>query len=281
MDSHNENFAVHANAIGNSSAVARCASIDTIADAIRSGAIYPVFQSQVCAATGIITGAEALARWRHHSAISIQPADFIARIEGDPLERSLVAALIAAIARLARVHLGYTGSFSLNLSQWLLAQPGIDEWFAAQLCHHDLPAQRLVLEVTERHAVSDADIANVRRHMRALRQHGLTLSLDDFGVGTATPLSLERYDYAEVKIDRHFLQRARRNGKSQGILAGMVALAHDAGARVVIEGVETPGDAFLAHALGAETLQGYRFGKPGLFRDIAARASGMQAVAVG
>jgi EAL domain-containing protein (putative c-di-GMP-specific phosphodiesterase class I) len=123
-----------------------------------------------------------------------------------------------------------------------------------------IPARRLVVEVLE-HA-PPWDVGGFRSALRALRELGVRVALDDVGIGHSNFLMILecRPDY--FKVDRHFVNGCHQDLYRRAVLASIAHLARSFGARVVGEGVEDPADLLALRRLGISLVQGYLFGRP-------------------
>ncbi len=121
-------------------------------------------------------------------------------------------------------------------------------------------ASRIVLEVTERHALDGMD---VHRLVEKLRQVGFRLAVDDLGAGYAGLSSFAQIEPAVVKLDMSLIRDVDRSPVKQRIIRGMVQLCRDMGAEVVVEGVETVAERDTLLGCGCGWMQGYLFGRPG------------------
>lgn len=126
---------------------------------------------------------------------------------------------------------------------------------------HDLglPTHRLVFEVTEDVMARDDSFEDA---VEAARATGCLLALDDFGVGHSNFDRIWRIRPEIVKLDRSLLKRTRGSRKMARVLAQMVALLHECGALVLLEGIETPEDAQMAMDADVDLVQGFAFGHP-------------------
>lgn len=120
---------------------------------------------------------------------------------------------------------------------------------------------RLLIEVTETAEIEDE--AEAVRTVDALRALRLPVCIDDFGAGTAAFRTLRAFRVDYVKIDGHYVQAALRSARDRGFIAAMVDLAHNVGAEVVAERIETEAEAAAMQELGVAYGQGWLFGKPG------------------
>jgi len=96
----------------------------------------------------------------------------------------------------------------------------------------------------------------------SLRELGVRIAIDDFGVGYSSLASLQRFPIQVVKLDRSLLADAPGEPAAEAIVRGSIELAHAIGATVVAEGIERRDQWELVHALGCEIAQGYLVGRP-------------------
>ncbi|WP_349745007.1 sensor domain-containing phosphodiesterase [Roseateles cavernae] len=131
---------------------------------------------------------------------------------------------------------------------------------AVEVVHQlGLPMQRLVFEVTEDVMSQDHKFELAVEQARAT---GCLLALDDFGVGHSNFDRIWRIRPEIVKLDRSLLTRAMDSKRIARVLSQMVALLHECGALVLLEGVETQDEAHLALDADVDLVQGYAFGHP-------------------
>ena len=118
----------------------------------------------------------------------------------------------------------------------------------------------LILEVSERHPVSDPDTASTR--LREMRKSGLRIALDDFGAGYSGMQMLYHAEPDIVKIDRFFITDIDTCIRKQLFVNNLVTMAHQLGMLIIAEGVETEREYLQCRALGCDMLQGYFVQKP-------------------
>jgi EAL domain-containing protein (putative c-di-GMP-specific phosphodiesterase class I) len=146
---------------------------------------------------------------------------------------------------------------SVNLSRRQLMDAGFEEMLRSVLAGSGIAGGTLNLEITESAVAADARMAAILERVRAM---GAGLSLDDFGTGASALSELRTLPVDTVKIDKSFL--ARKDGADMDgevMLASIVGMAHDLKRAVVVEGIESEGDAQLLSRLGCEFGQGYFF----------------------
>jgi EAL domain-containing protein (putative c-di-GMP-specific phosphodiesterase class I) len=123
------------------------------------------------------------------------------------------------------------------------------------LLQHDVPADALVLEVTE--DVMLADAARTQLVVAELQILGVRLAIDDYGTGYSSLTQLRTLPVQELKLDRSYIAGLGGNDRDTAIVSSTVALAHALGLTVVAEGVETADDWQELTQLGCDRAQGF------------------------
>lgn len=209
-----------------------------------------------------ITGVEALVRWQHPERGLLGPGEFIPLIEPTALVRPFTEHVIeqALIQMVAWRRRGIDLEMSVNLSARNLLDADLPARVAKLLARHEVPAQRLTLEVTESVALADPERAIAA--LAGLRAHGVGVSVDDFGTGNASIEYLATLPASELKIDRSFITHLLADARAQAIVRSIVDLARNLGLTLVAEGIES--HEVMAHLaeLGCHTGQGYLFSRP-------------------
>jgi diguanylate cyclase (GGDEF)-like protein len=207
-------------------------------------------------------GFEALVRWRHPRHGWMSPAAFIPMAEKSGLIQPLGDWVLATGLRQGRTlrlsHPRADLTININVSALQLARPGYCESVAHALQVADFPAAALCLEVTES-MLTDATGSMVLADLRGL---GVSVAIDDFGIGFSSLSYLRRLPVDKVKLDRSFLEDIEGDTRGVGFVNAVIALAHAAGKPVVFEGIETRAQSDIAIATGADMLQGYMFAPP-------------------
>ncbi|HEV7534306.1 MAG TPA: EAL domain-containing protein, partial [Acidimicrobiia bacterium] len=125
----------------------------------------------------------------------------------------------------------------------------------------DTPAESVCLEITENVLMSDADF--YLEALLGLRFLGVSLAVDDFGMGYSSLAYLQRFPLDILKIDKAFVDGlGRDDDRARAIPRAVIALARDLGLTAVAEGVETAGQARDLVSLGCGFAQGYHFARP-------------------
>jgi EAL domain-containing protein (putative c-di-GMP-specific phosphodiesterase class I) len=120
--------------------------------------------------------------------------------------------------------------------------------------------EHIKLEITESAFIGNADKAG--KILEGLKELGVSVALDDFGVGYSSLGYLHRFAIDGIKIDRSFTKRARDNIKSMDIVKAIIGLAKTFDLGVVAEGIETQDDVDRLIEIGCIEGQGYLYSKP-------------------
>lgn len=231
----------------------------SLRESLGTAAFRLVYQPIVSLESDTIAGFEALLRWTDRVRGEVSPGLFIPIAEATglivPLGRSVLewACLEAASWSDAR-------TIAVNLSPAQFQGGGLPRMVRALLSEAGLPPERLELEVTEGMLLEDT--GPVHETMFALRDLGVSLTLDDFGTGHAGLSSLRRFPFSKIKIDRSFIRNLGSGGNSDVIVEEMLSLGRRLGLRVVAEGVELESQLERLRALGCPYVQGYLTGRP-------------------
>lgn len=236
--------------------------------AVEKGDFVVHYQPRVDARTGRLNSFEALIRWRHPERGIVAPGEFIDLAEdtglvvpiGDWVMRQVVAQLAAWKAdgeRLVPV--------SVNVSPLQLRHGRLASSFLQALRDQSVEPSLLEVEVTES-AVVDRSAA-VAQELDTLRDGGIRLMIDDFGVGHSSLAQLHRLDVDVLKVDRGFTTALSADGKAGGaegelLYRAIISMARALDIKVVAEGVETLSQLRLLRAMGCDELQGYLISHP-------------------
>ncbi|WP_265515748.1 putative bifunctional diguanylate cyclase/phosphodiesterase [Nitratireductor luteus] len=233
--------------------------------AINAGQIFANYQIQVDLATGRLSGAEALARWRHPTLGDISPVEFIpiAESTGDIVELGY-----SILRQACRDALLFPDDIpvSVNLSVAQTMDDKLVSTVATILGETGLPASRLKLEVTESVLMHDAERVVVALH--ELQSIGVSIALDDFGTGYSSLAYLRNFRWNELKIDRSFVRSVLDEPLDLIIIRAVRMLAEEIGAKVIVEGVETVEQERILKAVHCDIGQGFLYGRPVSAEDL-------------
>jgi EAL domain-containing protein (putative c-di-GMP-specific phosphodiesterase class I) len=243
-----------------------------LAQAVDRRQLLLFYQPIVTLKTGRLLGFEALVRWKHPERGIISPVDFISIAEGtgaiNPIARWVVR---EACHQLRQWHDQYPFhryvTMSVNLSGKQFTQPDLIDQIVGALQETSLDPLMLKLEITESVLMDNSETSAAM--LQQLRALGVELSIDDFGTGYSSLSYLHRLPINNLKIDRSFVSRLKKNDENTEIIGSIVTLARRLGMSVVAEGVETLQQLAELRRLDCDAGQGYLFSKP-----VGAKAAG-------
>jgi diguanylate cyclase (GGDEF)-like protein len=217
------------------------------------------YQPIVSLADGTPTGVEALLRWNHPVRGRLTPGDFMALAEEIGVMPAIDSWVIETACReAARWRCGTT--IAINLSPEKFQRCDIVSVVSNALEISSLVPHRLELEISERVLLQEeqANLAKLRR----LRELGVRLALDDFGVGHSSLSDLCAFRFDKIKIDRSFVSDMKDREDCAAIVAAIAGLGRSMGAATTAEGVETEEQAALVYAAGCTEAQGFLYSYP-------------------
>ena len=98
--------------------------------------------------------------------------------------------------------------------------------------------------------------------LKALKELGVTLALDDFGTKYSSLAYLTQLPFDKLKIDRMFIQGATVSKRSCELLTGVIGLGRGLGMTVQAEDAETAEEVELLREFGCDLVQGYFYAGP-------------------
>ena len=233
-------------------------------EAISRDELHVAYQPIVDMRTGRILRAEALLRWDHPEHGPISPAVFIPIAESVGLIHEIGSWVFKHAALQAnRWRQAEFTDFvvSINRSPLEFATTTKDVPSCIDLLTElSIPADAVSVEITESTLLLSNEV--VTRHLKQLRQSGVSIALDDFGTGYSSLSRLHRVDLDILKIDRSFVRELSEDSREAILCRSIITLAHSLGLVVVAEGVETAEQRGILTALGCDYGQGYLFGAP-------------------
>ena len=241
---------------------ARLALFGELRRGLDRGELELHYQPKVYLADGRPAGVEALVRWRHPARGVLRPPDFIPVVQQSYLMREVTAFVIeTGVAQAARWRqAGLDIPVSINLCGRDLLDTGLAESVKRWLGEHQLPPQKLLLEIDERVLTSEPAYAVATAE--ALADIGVGLSLDDFGTGYSSLLRLKRLPFCEIKVDASFIGRMLESPDDEVVVKSILDLAAALGMESVAEGVEAPDVAAALRDMGCVAGQGWHFARP-------------------
>jgi diguanylate cyclase (GGDEF)-like protein len=248
---------------------ARAQLLHELSEAVTNGELRVHLQPVVLLDSGRIDGVEALVRWQHPTRGLLGPVDFIDAAEESGLIEELGLWVLRAswydAERVGR-QLGRPVTLAVNVASGQLRGHSLVAAVASLPTGGCFPT--LVLEVTERDLVDDADSTATLLELRGL---GVSIAVDDFGTGYSSFAYLRTLPVDIVKLDRQFIVDAVDDPRAIGVVRAVTAMAKALGLVTVAEGVETREQADLVTAAGCQLGQGYLFARPMPVDDLIAQ----------
>jgi EAL domain-containing protein (putative c-di-GMP-specific phosphodiesterase class I) len=237
--------------------------------ALREEQLFIAYQPQINLVTGRTIGVEALVRWNDPERGVVEPASFIPIAE----EARLIVPLGEWVLRTAckqtrewQENGAGPIRVSVNLSARQFQQPDLVAMVRSSLEDAGLSPAALELEITETTAMQHADVTVETLH--ALRDLGVGISIDDFGMGYSSLNYLKRFPITAVKIDRAFVNDLTTSDGDAAIVAAVISMARSLRLRVIAEGVETAEQFAFLRARHCDEAQGYYFSRPVLAEEL-------------
>ncbi|MDA9406648.1 bifunctional diguanylate cyclase/phosphodiesterase [Bradyrhizobium sp. CCBAU 45384] len=224
--------------------------------ALARGEFEVHYQPLVDLSANVVTGCEALLRWRHPERGMVSPADFIPVAEdtgliGEIGEWVLKQACLEAASWPGDIHI------AVNVSPVQFRSKTLALKVAAALAESGLAPERLELEITETVLIRDDEEALTV--LQQLRELGVRIALDDFGTGYSSLSYLHRFPFDKIKIDRSFISDIGEPEDSSPIVQAVVHMAAARHMATTAEGVETEAQREVLRQLGCSQMQGWLF----------------------
>ena len=212
-----------------------------------------LFQPLIDPSSGLIAGAEALAR----STIAADAGILFARAEAGGLSERLSRLVQRKALRLAAVWEGPLKGLgiSINLLPADLSRPGYEDWLLDEIRVAGIDPKRVTAEITESALLIDHETVAERLHK--LRDAGVRIAVDDFGTGYASLAYLTSLPLDAIKIDRGLIRDIVGGERDRIVVKAMIHLARELDLKVVVEGVETTGQLALLADWGCDLYQGF------------------------
>ncbi len=223
------------------------------------------------------TEAEALIRWLHPKNGLLGPLEFLPEAEAfelmGPISEFVLHEAAAQLARWREQGLSLNSCINLASSQ--LNNPELADVYERIVTAHGLECSSFTFEVAEQDVLNSE--APHLRVLKALREKGFRISLDDYGVAASSLGMFEQLPVDEIKIHASALRRARENEVAQQVLAAITGLAHNLGISVCAEGVEDEETFEFLKTIECDKMQGFLISEavtPDIIRKVYSAVSG-------
>ncbi|MCR5788653.1 MAG: EAL domain-containing protein, partial [Lachnospiraceae bacterium] len=223
------------------------------------------YQPKVETKTYLLTGAEALCRWKHDGEL-ILPFRFIPVLEQNGDICRLDFYMLEHVCRDMRRFIDEGEKavrVSVNLSRLHMGDPALLDHILSIVDEYSIPHQYIEIELTE--TTTEVDYLELKKLVSGLRDAGIYTSVDDFGVGYSSMNLLRELPWNVIKIDRSFMplgDNSKEDEKRKVMLKSVIGMTQALGLKCVAEGVETIDQIILLKKYGCYYVQGYFFDKP-------------------
>jgi diguanylate cyclase (GGDEF)-like protein len=239
----------------------RLRTMEELRTALDSDQLVVHLQPQIALTDGRVVGVEALVRWNHPVRGLLSPADLLPAAEQAGLLRPLTDTVLElALAATALWWPEQRVPVSVNLAAANVNDLDLPSKVAAALRRHGLPPGALTLELVEDTLMADPERG--RQVLAELRTLGVRTSIDDYGTGYSSLAYLRHLPADELKLDRSLTADVDRDRRAAAIVRHTVALAHELGLRLVVEGVEDAATGAVLAGLGCDIAQGFAIARP-------------------
>ncbi|MRS15515.1 EAL domain-containing protein [Enterobacteriaceae bacterium RIT691] len=212
---------------------------------------------------------ECLIRWNSKVLGNVPPDEFIPIAEETgliiPLGEWIINSACRELAKLIARGASEDFKLHINISPLQLQANEFAEGVIESLKQHGLHGQNLCIEITEGVLIGSG--TNTCRHLKALREVGVTIALDDFGSGYSSLSYLHTLPFDQLKIDRQFVSGVLADSRSESVIDSVLNLSQSFGVPMVAEGIEDQETGDKLRAMGCLLAQGYHYGRPKPFNE--------------
>jgi len=235
---------------------------NALRDAIAQRDISVHFQPKYCLRSGRMLGVEALARWVSEEHGYVPPDVFIPMAESLGLINDLTALVFDQALRECQQwrQKGFDLSVAVNVSARSLIDRKIVDQINSALADAGMPANSLIIEVTESAVMQDPEHAvSVLQEISDL---GVRISVDDYGTGYSSLSYLTTLPISELKLDKSFIQKILTHDKDAQVVRATMDLTRNLNFTMVAEGVEDAATLDYLVSIGCDLVQGYFLCRP-------------------
>ena len=220
------------------------------------------YQPQLDLRKQSVTGMEALIRWDRGGKNMMRPTDFISVAEDTRLILPIGEWAIEEACRqgAAWAMEGAAMKIAVNVSPRQFQQPNVVSMIKGALDRSGFDPSLLEIEITESTAMLDPNMT--AEILLDLKNLGISVAIDDFGVGHSSLSYLKRFPIDTLKIDQSFVKDITRGGSDGAIVSAVIAMGKALNIRVIAEGVETQEQLNFLKEHGCHEFQGFLFSRP-------------------
>ncbi len=234
----------------------------SLREAIENQQLSVVYQPKIDMSTGRIVSVEALSRWDHPQLGHISPVDFIRMAEQIGMIKELTEWVLKTACQqiVAWKDAGFSSiRMAVNISTSHFFDRDLLLLIESVIKGTGIIPGDLELEISEGVVQTNEENLAVFRHLKEL---GVLLTIDDFGVGYSSLASLKHLSIDFLKIDKYFIDDMLVDNKAKLLVSSMIEMGHNMGHKVTAEGVEKKEQFDMLQSFGCDSAQGYLFSKP-------------------
>ena len=231
-----------------------------LAVAIKNQEFYMALQPQYDNSKEMITGFEALIRWKNPKYASESPLKFIQMAERNNMIIDIGRIALHETCQIAKEMEKYNVHISLNISPVQILQAGFVNEIITVFEQYDLKKHSISLEITETFLIGSFEL--VINKLKLLQKYGFDIHLDDFGTGYSSLQYLRDLPINTIKIDRAFIINLETDAHSRAIVTMISSLAKNVGLEVIAEGIENEKQNQIVYKSGCNVIQGYMISPP-------------------
>ena len=231
-----------------------------LAIAIKNQEFYMALQPQYDNSKEMITGFEALIRWKNPKYASESPLKFIQMAERNNMIIDIGRIALHETCQIAKEMEKYNVHISLNISPVQILQAGFVNEIITVFEQYDLKKHSISLEITETFLIGSFEL--VINKLKLLQKYGFDIHLDDFGTGYSSLQYLRDLPINTIKIDRAFIINLETDSHSRAIVSMISSLAKNVGLEVIAEGIENERQNQIVYKSGCNIIQGYMISQP-------------------
>ena len=231
-----------------------------LANAIKNQEFYMALQPQYDNSKEMITGFEALIRWKNPKYSSESPLKFIQMAERNNMIIDIGRIALHETCQIAKEMEKYNVHLSLNISPVQILQAGFVNEIITVFEQYDLKKHAISLEITETFLIGSFEL--VINKLKLLQKYGFDIHLDDFGTGYSSLQYLRDLPINTIKIDRAFIINLETDAHSRAIVSMISSLAKNIGLEVIAEGIENEKQNLIVYKSGCNIIQGYLISQP-------------------
>ena len=229
---------------------------------LKHGQLHFLVQPQVDLSNQYIVGAEVLLRWHCKELGNVSPALFIPLAEKTGLIIKITQYVFNSVFLWLKENPNAIKgrSLSINISATDLLQPGFCDKIVELKKRYEIPANQILLEVTETAIFDDSSV--FKANFSRLKEQGFNFSIDDFGTGYSSMRNVISLSPVEIKLDRMFVSSIDTSSINHILSDCIINLCQKTHAQSTAEGIETYEEMQTVKALNCQIGQGYYFYKP-------------------